>query len=194
MYEEEIKIIRERMPASGPFVIAVDGRCGSGKSTFGQELAQVLQADLFHMDDFFLRMEQRTEERYRTPGENADHERFAEVIAAWRRQQPFSWQKFDCGTMSLLPEQVCVPRQTAVVEGTYSMHPSLRKYYDLTVFLEIDPVLQKERILRRSGEAVLQTFIERWIPLEEMYFSALDIRNCCDLCLKSTDGKKSAGN
>lgn len=178
------------MPQASPCVIAVDGRCGSGKSTFGKALAEALQADLFHMDDFFLRPEQRTAERYRTPGENVDHERFAGVIAAWRKQEPFAWQKFDCGTMSLLPAEICMPRRTAVVEGTYSMHPELRQYYDLTLFLEIDPEFQKERILRRSDEAVLQTFIERWIPLEELYFSSMDIRNLCDLCLQSRDNEK----
>lgn len=32
------------------------------------------------MDDYYLRMEQRTPERYAAPGENVDHERFLEQV------------------------------------------------------------------------------------------------------------------
>lgn len=178
-------MIRSAVTDRRPFVIAVDGRCGSGKSTFGKILADALQADLFHMDDFFLQPFQRTEERYRTPGENVDHERFAQVIASWRKQQPFSWQKFDCSSMSLCPAERMVPRDIAVVEGTYSMHPQLRKFYDLTVCLDIDPDLQKQRILQRSNPEVLQQFITRWIPLEELYFSNNDIQGLADFLFQS---------
>ena len=32
------------------------------------------------MDDFFLQPDQRTKERFESPGENVDHERFEEEI------------------------------------------------------------------------------------------------------------------
>ena len=44
-------------------VIAIDGRCASGKSTLAQQLAGLTGAGIIHMDDFFLPRELRTEER-----------------------------------------------------------------------------------------------------------------------------------
>jgi hypothetical protein len=35
--------------------------------------------------------------------------------------------------------------------------------------------VQRERILRRSGPALLRRFEEEWIPLEELYFSRFGI-------------------
>ena len=35
-------------------VIAIDGRCASGKTTLARELAERLGAGVIHMDDFFL--------------------------------------------------------------------------------------------------------------------------------------------
>ena len=36
-------------------VIAIDGRCASGKTTLANKLAQHFHANVFHMDDYFLR-------------------------------------------------------------------------------------------------------------------------------------------
>ena len=57
-------------------LIAIDGKCASGKTTLAERLALKYKANLFHMDDFFLRPFQRSEERLKVPGENIDHERF----------------------------------------------------------------------------------------------------------------------
>ena len=57
-------------------LIAIDGCCATGKTTLARQLAERYECNLFHMDDFFLRPHQRTEERLAAPGENIDHERF----------------------------------------------------------------------------------------------------------------------
>ena len=59
-------------------LIAIDGRCGSGKSTLGAYLQQKMYVNLLHMDDFYLRPEQRTPMRREEPGGNVDRERFLE--------------------------------------------------------------------------------------------------------------------
>lgn len=187
MFEKEIEEIVRHIGDQRPCMIAIDGRCGSGKSTLGSLLACAMDADLFHMDDFFLRPEQRTEERYAVPGENVDHERVEEVLAAWWKQQPFTYRKFDCSTMTLEEETEVVPKSVAVVEGTYSMHKDLQKFYSLSVFLDVDSNLQQKRILQRSNQAVLDVFNAKWIPLEELYFSSLDVQKDCQLHFSAKD-------
>ena len=65
-------------------IIAIDGRCASGKTTFTQKLANYLNAEVIHMDDFFLRNELKTKERLSEVGGNIDYERFtSEVLEKW---------------------------------------------------------------------------------------------------------------
>jgi len=60
--------------------VAIDGPCASGKSTLGKTLQEIYGCPLIHMDDFFLRPEQRTPERLAQPGGNVDYERFAKEV------------------------------------------------------------------------------------------------------------------
>ena len=77
---------------SRPFLIAIDGRCGAGKTTLSIALRNAIErripkpvVTVIHMDDFYPRPDQRTDERFKSPGGNVDHERFlAEVLEKLR--------------------------------------------------------------------------------------------------------------
>ena len=49
-------------------IVAIDGKCTSGKTTLASQLAEIYDCNVFHMDDFFLRPEQRTPERFAEVG------------------------------------------------------------------------------------------------------------------------------
>ena len=135
------------------------------------------------MDDFFLRPEQRTPERYATPGENVDHERFlSEVLRPLRAGQPVEYRPFDCHIGQLGAPMRVSAAPVTVVEGSYSCHPSLRALYDLRVFATIEPDEQLRRIEARNG-GYAEVFRTRWIPLEEQYFSACGVEDCCEFTL-----------
>ena len=71
----------DRRLAEDPrLLVAVEGGSASGKTTLAALLARVYDCSVFHMDDFFLRPEQRTGERLAEPGGNVDRERFAEEV------------------------------------------------------------------------------------------------------------------
>ena len=36
-------------------IVAIDGKCTSGKTTLASKLAEIYDCNVFHMDDFFLR-------------------------------------------------------------------------------------------------------------------------------------------
>ena len=174
------KRIGERQDRS-PFLVAIDGRCASGKTTLANELQALLPCAVIHMDDFFLRPSQRTEERLRTAGENVDHERFLEeVLVPLRRGATPSYRPFSCKTLSL-GEPILLPSASIyLIEGSYACHPTLRPYYDLTVFLTTSEDEQMRRIKKRNGDMEAVAFQERWIPMEEAYFSAFHIAEQCD--------------
>ena len=59
-------------------LVAIDGKCTAGKTTLAAQLAEQYDCNVLHMDDFFLRPEQRTKDRYEEIGGNVDYERFYE--------------------------------------------------------------------------------------------------------------------
>lgn len=183
-YLEVFAAIDRRLAEGGPLTVAIDGNSAGGKSTLGALLAQVYDCNLFHMDDFFLRPEQRTPERFAQPGGNVDRERFAaQVLEGIRGRSPFRYRRFDCSRMALGEEVAVEPKVLNIVEGSYSLHPDLAGAYGLRIFMEIAPETQSRRILARNGPAMHKRFLEEWIPLEERYFRELDIRAGCDLVL-----------
>ena len=174
--------IERRQDGRAPFLLAIDGRCAAGKSTLARELAQRSGCAVIPMDHFFLRPEQRTEARFAEPGGNVDRERFlTDVLRPLRTGEPFSYRPFDCHTLSLAAPVPVAPAKLCIVEGSYSCHPALRDAYDLTVFLDVSPDEQLRRIRVRNGEEGAQRFAARWIPLEERYFTELDVRAHCGL-------------
>ena len=169
-----------------PLRVAIDGRCAAGKTTIANRLQKVFACNVLHMDDFFLRPEQRTEERLRQPGGNVDWERFREeVLFPLRRDVPFSYQPYDCHTQMLKEPVKVEPKRLTIVEGSYSCHPELWDFYNLHIFLTISSEEQRRRIQCRNGEAALKIFQNKWIPLEERYFEAFQIEQRCEFCFQN---------
>ena len=165
-------------------VIAIDGRSAAGKTTLATELQEHYDAAVIHMDDFFLRPEQRTPERYARPGGNVDWERFSEeVLRPLKEGTPFAYRRFDCRVQQLR-ESVAVPAKAlTIVEGSYACHPDHWDHYDLHIFLTVDPQPQMERILHRNGAERAEMFRAKWIPLEEAYFAHFQVAEKCELYL-----------
>ncbi len=166
-----------------PLIVAIDGRCGSGKTTLADLLSQKFSCPVVHMDDFFLRPEQRAEERLQKAGENIDHERFLqEVLSPLKKGLAARFCPFDC-TLGQLGAPKEVKGDLIIVEGSYSCHPNLWSQYDLRIFCDIDGDTQLTRIIKRDGPEKARLFESRWIPLEEKYFTEFDIRQRCDIVL-----------
>lgn len=179
---ELLQAIDERLPRQERLLLAIDGGSASGKTTLAALLAQRYGCPVFHMDDFFLRPEQRTPQRLAEPGGNVDRERFfSEVLQPLRQGGPASYRRYDCRTGQLLPPVLRQAGQLNVIEGAYSMHPELSALYDLSVFLAVSPETQRRRILQREPAFKQQLFFRQWIPMENRYFQTFSIPERCDL-------------
>lgn len=179
-------IRQHAVPAGRPLLVSIDGRCASGKSTLAADLQKACGCAVVHMDDFFLRPEQRTKERYETPGENVDHERFLhEVLQPLHQGNAAVYRPFDCSAQQLTAPVRMEPTAVLVVEGSYSCHPELWPYYDLRIFLTTSPEAQMQRIENRNGLEYAEVFRTKWIPLEESYFSAYQLASKCNFCFET---------
>lgn len=166
-------------------VIAIDGRCGAGKTTLAALLSGELGCDVVPMDDFFLQPDQRTKERLGEPGGNVDYERVQKeiLLPISLGQTNLSYAPYDCQTQSLKEKRQVTAGELLILEGSYSCHPLLKPYAAITIFMDVDKEEQHRRILARNGAEKWKMFKERWIPLEELYFSKLSIKEQCDLVL-----------
>ena len=169
------KQIDERLTQKDMIIVAIDGKCTSGKTTLASKLAEIYDCNVFHMDDFFLRPEQRTPERFAEVGGNVDYERFQkEVLLPLKSGKGFSYRPFDCSTFTLAAPVAVTAKKLNIIEGTYSHHPYFGNPYDLKILLTVDEETQRQRILERPS-FLHKRFFEEWIPMENRYFDGFAI-------------------
>jgi len=161
-----------------PWMIALDGMCASGKTTLaGKMKERYPELAVIHMDDFFLQPQMRTPGRLSEPGGNVDYKRFClEVVDPLVQTGSCSYRVYSCHSQSFVRTETLADPKIVLVEGAYSAHPYFGAVYDAVYFLSISKQEQKERILRRNGEAMLSRFLDEWIPMEEQYFETFGIR------------------
>lgn len=176
------KNIEELSAGKNSLIIAIDGRCASGKTTLASYLKEKFYCNIIPMDHFFLQPSMRTPQRLTQPGGNVDYERFlSDVLIPLTKGGSFYYQPYNCKNQSLDEAIKVTPTVITVIEGSYSCHPYLRDYYDLKIFLSTSPDKQCLRIKERNGEDGWKMFQEKWIPLEELYFNNLEISQECDI-------------
>lgn len=169
-------------------LVAIDGPCASGKSTLGDALADIYRCPLIHTDDFFLRPEQRTPERLQQPGGNVDYERLeAQALSPLHEGRAARFRPWDCQSGGFGAEIEIPPTPLVIVEGSYSLHPALRKYCDLGIWVSADMETRRRRLLLRGGQECLDAFERRWIPLEDAYFAACRVAQYCQVRLDLSD-------
>ncbi len=155
-------------------IISIDGPCASGKTTLARKLSEALRAPVIHTDDFVIPHAQKTADRLARPGGNCDAERLvSEVLDPFQKGEPVKYRRYDCRADRLLPEEE-IPEEThiLIVEGSYCNLPVLRAYADVCLFVEAPEEIRSQRLQSRETPESLRRFQEKWIPLENAYFSA----------------------
>lgn len=197
-YETLKTIIARSLSDSGRLIVSMDGCCASGKTTLAERLCSDLNGDLIHADDFFLPPALRTQQRMNEPGGNIHYERFLDQIitpllsartsgtdgSVDPAVQPcwpvLQWEYFSCSALAYSPDlRHTAGKPLLVIEGAYCMRPEFRPAYDLSFFLTTSQKNQLDRIRTRNGSEGLKPFMEKWIPLENRYFSFYDIPHHC---------------
>mgnify|MGYP001078128607 CR=1 FL=1 len=178
LFEAINKILQEK----DRIVISIDGRCASGRTTLSQILQKELNATVFHMDDFFLPESMKSIERLSSPGGNVHYERVIEELLEHANEDIITFQKFDCSLQQLKSPEMRKVSKIMIIEGVYSQQDILRNYYYINIFVTIDSDLQKDRLKKRSPK-LYNRFIKEWIPLEEMYFTQMNIERHADIII-----------
>lgn len=166
-------VIRTWMKGCRRGLVGMDGMCGSGKTTLANRLGQILEIPVVHMDDYYLPFSQREADWKNICAGNMDLCRLErEVLLPLSRGQAVRTFRYNCRQDKMVKDNR-EAASFAIVEGTYSLHPRVRSYFELTFFLSVADRLQKSRLEAREGTNY-QNFLELWIPMEKHYFQELD--------------------
>lgn len=187
IYDELIQNIKQNLPQQEPLILAIDGMCGSGKTTLAHYLSTIFDATIIHMDNFFLPFERKTPARLSEPGGNIDYERFLEIaIPALKKREPFSYIAYNCQTCSYDRTIEVKSCQLIIVEGSYSLHQKFGKYYDLSLFLKVP---SHEQLLRLNARCQNNTKFSRfkteWIPMENLYHEKQNVISRADFIINT---------
>ena len=152
-------------------IIAIDGKCTSGKTTISKLIQKECQATIIQVDDFF---------------DNADSiiginsERLInEVLTKLNLNTDLTYNKYDCSNKTFIKNTIPV-NSIVIIEGVYSANQLLQPYLDGIIYLDINNEEQMIRLNNRS-KALLNRFINEWIPRENQYFDKENIRYQADI-------------
>ena len=130
-------------------------------------------AAVIHTDDYVIPHPRKTAERLAMPGGNCEAERLVlEVLDPWKSGCPVQYRKYDCGQDRILPGQPLPESGTLIVEGCYCNLPGIRKFADLSLFMDTPEETRMARLKERETPESLKQYYEKWIPLENAYFDA----------------------
>lgn len=164
-------------------IISIDGNSGSGKTTCAAVLQEVFGGNVFHMDDYYLPIKERSENWREAPAGNMDLKRFREeILEPLKKGGNVNYKPFLCQKQAYGDTAVVEPTKLTIVEGSYSQHPELSSYYDLKVFLSCDEETQKRRLMEREGD-YYPVFESTWIPMEKLYHEACRVKEKADFML-----------
>ncbi len=174
------------MQQKEPAVVAIDGRCGSGKTSLAKLAAKLFDGRVFHMDDYYLPLAQRKPDWEHIPAGNMDLDRFrSQVLEPVRLGQSVQYIPYSCQAGRYGQAKQISTAVLTIIEGSYSQHPELTAYYDVTLFLTCTPEEQEARLRKREGD-FFGMFQQRWIPMEEAYFTACDVPKRADARFDTT--------
>lgn len=193
--------------AGRPFLIAVDGPSGTGKSTVAASVAHELDAAIVPSDDFFaagitdsgwaaLDAAGRAAAAidWRRLRRDALEPLLAGTVAAWHPFDFASGTRSD-GTYPMAAEAVVLaPRDVIVVEGAYSCRPELADLIDIAVLVVASPAERYRRIAaRETDQEWTAAWHARWDAAEACYFTSIRPAESFDLVVR-TDRSDDPGS
>lgn len=171
--QAEALILQAARKASGPLVVAIDERSGTGKSTLAVALAERLGATVIEGDDFYAG---GTGIEGDPPESRAarciDWQAQRRVLAALRAGQAASYHAFDWDAFdgSVMQDATRVaPAHILILEGAYSARPELRDLLDLTILATVPSAVRHARLIAREGE--IGPWEVQWHEAEDWYFA-----------------------
>lgn len=174
----DLDLIDAHLRAHPRALVCIDGPAGAGKTTLAQQIVE-LRADavVVHMDDLYdgwvNALDERLTERL-----------ISQIRDPFLHELPVEYSRYDWYAGEFT-ETVSLPRSPLlVVEGVASAQRAMREVAALSIFIDVDPDVGRERVLLRDG-ALSADHIEAWQSQEQAHFAADGTRTGVTLTFRS---------
>lgn len=157
--------------APRPRITLIDGRSGSGKTTYATALAARTGAQLLSLDDVYPGWDGLE------AGEAHVLQHVLRAIAEGRapRWQSWNWVDAQPGTWHDLD-----PHRELIIEGCGAISPAARAIAHHAIWVELaDDAERRRRAIARDGEALARNWT-RWARQEERHAAVHDPRGTAD--------------
>ncbi|WP_404286557.1 aminodeoxychorismate synthase component I [Glutamicibacter arilaitensis] len=150
------------METARPYIIALDGRSGAGKTQFAAALATALganpTADILHLEDLYPGWDGLAQAR----------NLYAELLPKLAQGHEVSWNTWDWETNQFAQPRTFAPGRVLIIEGVGAGGAVARDYVDVSIWLEAPTSLRRERALARDGETY-RPYWQQWAAQESSY-------------------------
>jgi uridine kinase len=195
--------IKTNLKKDEVFLVSIDGRGGSGKSTLTTLLAQTLEqagetVAVIATDSFVLNkksedwMPLKSRPDVKTPFRIAI-ESLKEVLKALRTGTPAHYTHRDWWNPDHTEEKSIESKGVVLVEGIYALSSTLRNFYDFKIFVDSPLEIAMKRAIERdfanggNEETAPLLWEEVYAPLESEYLEEENPQAIADLVV---DGAK----
>lgn len=150
-------------------IIAVEGRCASGKTTICNKLQN---ATIIHADDFFSKTDL------------LDYDLLKKLLDKLQIGKNIKYTAYSCQTNSYYEKEIIDVKPIVIIEGVYSYSNPLKKYYTNLVYIETSKDLQSKRLMQKTNNKnIIDSYLNKWIPREEAYFNENNYIEIADLII-----------
>jgi uridine kinase len=161
-----LELVAAVSPIRGFTLVGIGGHGGAGKSTLA---ARITGAQVVGTDEFW-------------DGAGFDLERLRrevfEPLLAGRTAHFASW---DWDGRRPGGERSVEPVGVVVVEGVCALHRMFRDDYDVRVWVDAPYETRLARGVARDGAEARATWVETWMPMEDLYVERDDPVSCAHL-------------
>lgn len=151
-------------------VVLIDGRSGTGKTTLGAQLAELLGAQLVHLDDLY-------------PGWDGLRAA-ADAVVTDVLGTPSGYRRWDWVADAPTDWASADPDVPIVVEGCGALSRASAPLASLRVWLEADDTVRWDRAIGRDGEVFAREW-DRWAAQEQAFIAAEDPAALADVVLRT---------
>lgn len=153
------------METARPTLIAIDGRSGSGKSTFASSLAQHLEAST---SVAVLRLE---ELYHGWDGLHRARDLYNELLPQLSNSSVVSYPTWDWEQNTLGALKEFSPASIIIIEGVGALNAQAREFIDFGIWLDAPEDFRRERALTRDGQTY-RPYWQMWAQQEVSYLAA----------------------
>lgn len=166
---------------AGGRLICIDGPAGAGKTTLGQDIADLAtpgrSVTLVHLDDVYEGWEQDLSQVGPMLLEN--------LIRPLAAGLPGGYQRYDWLTSQYAEWVPVPPSDLVILEGVGAGHPVLADYRATLAWVEADQASRLARGIARDGEDMLSHWLD-WQQREADYFARFNVAESADVVLDTS--------